>query len=94
MKDATEKNVREFRKEILLTGLLRHPNIVNFVGACWGDDLTCLVLEWVPKGSLGGLLKDPLLDLKYGAPLALALVAEGGLERHWHIGGVVNFASC
>jgi len=32
-------------------------NIVNFVGACWGEDLTCLVLEWVPKGSLQQLLR-------------------------------------
>jgi hypothetical protein len=28
---------------------VRHPNVVTFVGACWGDDLTCLVLEVEPN---------------------------------------------
>lgn len=48
----TNSSMKAFRSEILLTAQLRHPNIVNFVGACWGEDLTCLVLEWVGKGSL------------------------------------------
>lgn len=37
------------RAEILLTAHLRHPNIVQFVGACWGRELMCLVLEWAEK---------------------------------------------
>jgi serine/threonine protein kinase len=70
MIDVTEVNVREFKAEIVLTATLRHPNIVNFVGACWGKELMCLVLEWVAKGSLLDLLQtkhlhweDPLLRL-------------------------------
>jgi hypothetical protein len=47
-------------------------NIVNFVGACWGEDLTCLVLEWVPKGSL-----QQLLHIKVG-PWLIA-VSRGAL---------------
>jgi len=100
---ATDKNLRAFRGEILLTAALRHPNVVGFVGACWGkvrgtsarqvvrrkllrvtscskptrsqfdtlpphassscltcspsQDLICLVLEWVPGGTLQDLLK-------------------------------------
>jgi serine/threonine protein kinase len=57
----TEANAKAFRAEILLTATLQHPNIVNFVGACWSQELMCLVLEYVPKGSLDGLLKDPSL---------------------------------
>ena len=45
MLSITDASVRAFRDEILLTATLRHPNIVTFVGACWGDDLMCLVLE-------------------------------------------------
>jgi serine/threonine protein kinase len=45
MLTVTEKGVKEFRNEILLTSTLRHPNIVSFVGACWGQELICLVLE-------------------------------------------------
>ena len=38
--DVTEANVRAFRAEILLTATLRHPNVVQFVGACWGKVTT------------------------------------------------------
>lgn len=38
-------------------------------GACWGQDLTCLVLEWVPKGTLGDLLGNQGLDLSWSEPL-------------------------
>jgi serine/threonine protein kinase len=69
MHKVTDENVRFFRAEILLTATLRHPNIVNFVGACWGKELICLVLEWVPKGSLGDMLTDMAVDLRWDEPL-------------------------
>ena len=62
MLNVTEANLRAFRAEILLTATLRHPNIVNFVGACWGKELTCLVLEWVPNGSLEDKLAAEMGD--------------------------------
>jgi hypothetical protein len=40
MLEVTEENARSFRAEILLTGVLRHPNIVIMMGACWERDLT------------------------------------------------------
>jgi len=61
--------VHSFRAEILLTATLRHPNIVNFVGACWGKELTCLVLEWVPSGSMGDLLAKRASSLQWDDPL-------------------------
>ena len=70
MKDVTEESARAFRSELLLTGSLRHPKIVNFAGACWEQELTCMLLEWCPNGALGDLLEKegllwekPLLDL-------------------------------
>jgi serine/threonine protein kinase len=33
------------------------------------QELIALVLEWVPKGSLNDLLKDPAIDLSWGEPL-------------------------
>jgi hypothetical protein len=69
MLNVTEKSMKEFRHEILLTANLRHPNIVSFVGACWGRELTCLVLEWAPKGNLSQLLEDGALELKWDEPL-------------------------
>jgi serine/threonine protein kinase len=80
----TDESVKAFRNEILLTSTLRHPNIVSSVGACWGRELTCLVLEWVPRGSLADLLEDNLLDLHWGDPLLkLAMdVARGMIYLH------------
>jgi len=43
MLEVSDAGARAFRAEILLTATLRHPNIVQFVGACWGRELTCLV---------------------------------------------------
>ena len=54
MKEVTEVLAEGFRAEILLTANLRNPNIVHFVGACWGQQLAALLLEWVPRGSLQG----------------------------------------
>ena len=67
MIDVTKDNVKAFRREILLTSTLRHPNIVNFVGACWSKELVCLVLEWAPRGSLADLLETP--SLRWEDPL-------------------------
>ena len=58
----TEETARLFRAEILLTGTLRHPCIVNCVGACWDKQLVCLVLEWAPKGTLAELLYESSKD--------------------------------
>jgi serine/threonine protein kinase len=69
MLDVTEDNVKEFKDEILLTATLRHPNIVNYVGACWGRELMCLVLEWVGRGSLRDFLNVPGADLRWDDPL-------------------------
>ena len=62
--NVTEENLRTFRREILLTATLRHPSIVNFVGACWGRELTCLVLEWASRGTLAGQLSDTTAELR------------------------------
>jgi hypothetical protein len=42
----------QFRKEIILTSQFKHPNVIGFVGCCWSRELTALVLEWAPGGSL------------------------------------------
>mmetsp|Transcript_74390 Transcript_74390/g.149753 ORF Transcript_74390/g.149753 Transcript_74390/m.149753 type:complete len:354 (-) Transcript_74390:246-1307(-) len=77
----TDANVRAFRDEILLTASLRHLNIVLFVGACWGQDLMCLVLEWVPRGSLADFLEDKLQDLSWDDPLLkLAMDLSRGMK--------------
>ena len=80
MKNVSESNARDFRQEILVTARLVHPNIVKFVGAAWSKELCALLLEWVPRGSLGELLEssnemswaDPLLRLAMDTALGMA----------------------
>ena len=81
MLHVTPENARQFRAEMLLTAHLRHPSIVNFVGACWGRDLTCLVLEWVPNGSLVTLLERESAAFTWDEPLLrLATDVAKGME--------------
>ena len=78
-----DNNVRCFKAEILLTAQLRHSCIVNFIGACWSKELTCLVLEWVEKGSLADLLDDVTVQLFWSDPgplLRLATHIGKGME--------------
>jgi serine/threonine protein kinase len=78
MKEVSEESVRLFRAEIVLTSNLRHLNVVGFVGACWGRTLTCLVLEWMAKGSLASFLEEGSLSsgpLRWDDPL-LRLVTD------------------
>ena len=72
-KPVSEAAVVAFRQEILITSQLRHPNIVEFKGACWGGDLTALILGWCSGGSLEGVLKQR--DLEWADPL-LRLAAD------------------
>jgi len=83
----TVATVHSFRAEIVLTATLRHPNIVNFVGACWGKELTCLVLEFVPNGSLLGLLEKSNAASGYAA---LASEEEGPRSVTSRLGSVAD----
>jgi serine/threonine protein kinase len=79
-----EISVQGFRQEILVTSSLRHPCIVGFVGATWSRELTCLILEWMPHGSMGDLLDSKKVPLDWSEPLLrLATdVARGMVYMH------------
>lgn len=59
--------------------------ILSFLqkGACWARELICLVLEWVPKGSMQQLL-DEGADLRWEDPLLRLCtdIARGMLYLH------------
>jgi serine/threonine protein kinase/ankyrin repeat protein len=54
----SEKTLEEFKKESLLMGQMRHPNIVQTFGACFEPGHYSLVMELMPKGSLHDLLHN------------------------------------
>ncbi|XVE51139.1 hypothetical protein DITRI_Ditri02bG0015100 [Diplodiscus trichospermus] len=53
---------REFFSEILMSSLVRHPNLVSLIGYCADGDQRILVYEYMPNGSL----ENHLLDLVPG----------------------------
>jgi serine/threonine protein kinase len=50
--------VEDFRTEIATLGMLRHPNIVLFLGAVTEPPELCLVTEFVERGNLFDLLHE------------------------------------
>ena len=69
MKEVTKENLDRFREEILLTGDLRHANVVTMVGACWEADLMALVMEYCDKGMSSELLRSEGAHFSWDDPL-------------------------
>ncbi|KDO23630.1 TKL/DRK protein kinase [Saprolegnia parasitica CBS 223.65] len=64
------ENVRMFAEEIQLMMNLRHPNIVQFIGASWNSySNICFVTEFLDRGDLYSVLKNPLIQLSWHHPL-------------------------
>lgn len=55
--DIPDENARlEFYKEVDVLRSLRHPNIVQFLGACYTEPSVCIATEYMINGSLDHLL--------------------------------------
>lgn len=67
-------SMQKFRAEIDLMTKIRHPYVVQFLGACWDPPDVCLVLEYCGRGSLSDLLKQRFKKLSWRFPkLRIAL---------------------
>ncbi|KDO35632.1 TKL/DRK protein kinase [Saprolegnia parasitica CBS 223.65] len=74
----TVSSIEHFREEIELVSCLRHPNIVQFIGASWDNcSNVCMVLEYMEQGDMHNVLhsalgrafvwSDPLLKMAVDA---------------------------
>jgi serine/threonine protein kinase len=54
----TEEQALRFRVEVATLAELSHPNVLLFIGATIGDKHLSLVTEFVPCGSLAGVLAN------------------------------------
>ncbi|GAA0163693.1 non-receptor serine/threonine protein kinase [Lithospermum erythrorhizon] len=52
-----EEKVNAFRDELALLQKIRHPNVVQFLGAVTQSSPMMIVTEYLPKGDLGAYLK-------------------------------------
>lgn len=48
--------LQDFRKEVALMAKLKHPNVVQFLGACIDYPNLAIVTQFMPRGSLFNLL--------------------------------------
>ncbi|KAL8253055.1 hypothetical protein R6Q59_036748 [Mikania micrantha] len=45
-----------FSAEVKTLGLIRHKNIIRFLGCCWNQHTRLLMYDYMPNGSLGSVL--------------------------------------
>ncbi|GFS38581.1 integrin-linked protein kinase family [Actinidia rufa] len=70
-----EEKINAFRDELALLQKLRHPNVVQFLGAVTQSSPMMIVTEYLPKGDLRAFLKQkgalrPVTALKYALDIA------------------------
>jgi len=73
----------EFKNEMQIMANLRHPNIVLLYGVCTQVSPYCIVMEWMQKGSLYGVLKNSDQDLPWSLRQTIAFGISSGLA-HLH----------
>ncbi|EGC31244.1 hypothetical protein DICPUDRAFT_40205 [Dictyostelium purpureum] len=78
-----EENV--FFKEVAILSILRHPNVLQFLGVCSETNLNCIVTEYMAGGSLDRLLADRYFLLRQNPIMAWSLslsIARGMFYLH------------
>ncbi|ATE82248.1 Serine/threonine protein kinase [Pandoravirus salinus] len=55
----TERDLCQFRAEVILHAKLDHVNVLPLFGACLQEGNLCLVTEYMPRGTLRDLLASP-----------------------------------
>jgi len=56
--DMSDQFLQDFYKEVTIMRSLRHPNILQFLGAVTNPPNVCIVMEYMPMGSLFKILHD------------------------------------
>lgn len=90
--DATIANQleRQFMQEVHCLSQLHHPNIVKFMAASMKPPVCCLIMEYVPGGSLRAFLhRNESGSLPMKTILSMALDVARGME-YLHLQGVVH----
>eukprot|EP01132_Coremiostelium_polycephalum_P007877 gene7877-9696_t len=81
--DNTEENV--FLKEVAILSLLRHPNVVQFLGVCSESNQNCIVTEYMGGGSLDRMLQDRYFLIRHRPEFAWKIsldIAKGMFYLH------------
>jgi len=79
---------KEFETEAQTNIELRHPNIVQFLGYCISPR-PCIVMEYMPRGSLHQLLRDSQAEIHWDVRMRIALDITRGLA-YLHAENIVH----
>lgn len=74
----SEQFWKEFHKELNLMKSLRHPNVLQFLGSCSVPPDVCILVEFMPKGSLYSVLHNPAEKLTWALIRRMMLDAAAG----------------
>ncbi|KAL5225145.1 hypothetical protein ABZP36_011784 [Zizania latifolia] len=80
----SEEVIQTFRQEVSLMKKLRHPNILLFMGAVTSPQRLCIVTEFLPRGSLFGLLQRNNTKLDWRRRVHMALDIARGMNYLHH----------
>lgn len=86
--DISEDDLKEFATEILLISKLRHPNVVQFLGACMEPEF-CLVIEFMDRGTLFDAVQKNELSWKLKVSL-ISDVARGLFYLHSRVPPIIH----
>lgn len=78
-----QDKLEEFKNECAVMEIIRHPNIVLFLGACTQAPNLCIILEYCSRGSLWGLLHDLSIKMTWEYRKKFAMdIAKGVYYLH------------
>ncbi len=77
----------EFEREVTLMKSLRHPNIVQFVGASNVTESLAIVIEYAPLGSLASVMEKQSLSVQFKV---MCLLETAKALQFLHSNGVIH----
>lgn len=78
-----QDKLEEFKNECAVMEVIRHPNVVLFLGACTKQPNLCIILEFCSRGSLWSLLHDLQIKMNWEYRKKFAMdIAKGVYYLH------------
>lgn len=77
--------VQEMLNEARIMESIRHPNVLSLMGCCPRPPEVCIIMEYMPRGSLYAILQDSRIPLSWQLIQRMALDAARGMNfLHQH----------
>jgi tRNA A-37 threonylcarbamoyl transferase component Bud32 len=75
----TDEFLREFAREARLMRTMRHPNVIQFLGASFDPPDICIVTDYMAQGSLYHLIHDKAVQLSWSRVKRISVDAARGM---------------